>query len=563
MFYSRTRRFTKLVRQIHQLRPKLSGFSDSDLRSFYRSAAGPAEIVAAGAEAARRVLHLDMFDVQLHGSLALAAGLIAEMQTGEGKTLAAVPAALWFARQCRGVHILTVNDYLARRDAAWMGDIYRMLGLSVAAIQQDMAPAARREAYRADVTYATATELGFDYLRDQMALHTGDQVHRPFEAAIIDEADSILIDEARIPLVIGGGTGDEQVYPRIADAVASHLQHGRDYVIQESNRNVTLTDYGIRYAEQMLRVPNLHTSANLDLLAALQNAIHARTLLRRDVDYIVKDDAVLSVDEYKGRVVLERRWPAGLHTAIEVKESVAPRRNGRILGSITLQNLIALYPEVCGMTGTAASQASEFRRVYGLDLEVIPTNRPMIRRDHPDQLFRTKAEKEQGVVDEIYRIHAKGQPVLIGTASVAESERLGALLDGLPHHVLNARQDEEEARIVAQAGQRGAITVSTNMAGRGTDIRLGDDVPALGGLYVIGTNRHESRRIDHQLRGRAGRQGDPGESRFFVSREDPLFLKYAGADPRLGHDPESIQRLVEGQNLDIRRFLHKYEGVVE
>ena len=550
-------RFTKLVRQVNDARTQLAPLSDSELRAFYEASTSVVEILAAGAVAASRVLRLSMFDVQILGSLAMAAGRIAEMQTGEGKTLAAAPAALWYARKKRGVHIMTVNDYLARRDAAWMGDIYRFFGLSVAAIQQDMNVAERRAAYRADITYATATELGFDYLRDQMALYPDQQVHRPFESVIIDEADSILIDEARIPLVIAGGTDEADAFPSLADAVVRKLQHGRDFQIQDSNRNVTLTDYGIRYAEQMLRVRNLHTSANLDLLAALQNALHAHTLLRRDVDYIVKDNAVLSVDEYKGRVVLERRWPAGLHTALEVKESVATRHNGRILGSITLQNLIALYPEVCGMTGTAASQAQELRKVYGLDVEVIPTNRPMIRRDHPDVLCATKLAKEQTVIDEIYRVHSNGQPVLVGTASVAESERLSRMLEGLSHQVLNARHDEAEARIVAQAGQRGAITISTNMAGRGTDIRLGEGVADLGGLYVIGTNRHESRRIDHQLRGRSGRQGDPGESRFFVSGEDDLVEKYGG------DDPEEMQRRAEGQNLELRLFLQKYESAIE
>ena len=548
---------TKLIREVNRIRADLSARTDEELRAFYERSERAAEIIAAGAVAASRVLRLDMFDVQIRGSLALADGRIAEMQTGEGKTLAAVPAALWYARRKQGVHILTVNDYLARRDAAWMGGIYRLFGLSVAAIQQDLTAAQRREAYRADITYATATELGFDYLRDQMALYPDHQVHRPFEAAIIDEADSILIDEARIPLVIAGGADDTDHFPRIADAIVRRLERGRDFTIQDSNRNVTLTDYGIRYAEQMLHVPNLHAASHLDLLAALQNALHAHTLLECDVDYIVKDNAVLSVDEYKGRVVLERRWPAGLHMALEVKEGVATRHTGRILQAITLQNLVALYPEVCGMTGTAASQASEFRKVYGLEVEVIPTNRPMIRRDLPDVLFAARSAKEQAVADEISRAHSTGQPVLVGTASVAESERLSGMLAGLPHEVLNARQDEQEARIVAQAGQRGAITISTNMAGRGTDIRLGEGVAALGGLYVIGTNRHESRRIDHQLRGRAGRQGDPGQSRFFVSMEDNLVEKYGGSDP------DEMQRRAEGQNLEIRLFLEKYESAIE
>jgi preprotein translocase subunit SecA len=549
--------YKKAVQQINQLRAALHAQTDTQLREFYQRATTAVEVVAAGAAGAWRVLGQDMFDVQLRGSLALIGGKIAEMQTGEGKTLAAAPAALWYARQHEGVHVMTFNDYLARRDAAWMGGIYRLLGVTVGAIQQDMKVAERRDAYRADITYATATELGFDYLRDGMALELDQQVHRAFHSAVIDEADSILIDEARIPLVIAGGKDDEDVFPLRADAAARHLHFGIDFVVQESNRNVTLTDFGIQHAEQILRAGNLYREANLPLLAALQNAIHAHTLLRRDVDYIVKDGKVVSVDEWKGRVVLERRWPAGLHTALEIKEGVATRRNGRILGSITLQNLVALYPEVCGMTGTAASQADEFRKVYGLEVEVIPTNRPVLRRDHPDVLFETKADKEQAVIGEIRRAHTAGQPVLVGTASVAESERLSSLLDGLPHSVLNARNDEEEARIVAEAGQRAAITVSTNMAGRGTDIKLGDGVAALGGLYVIGTNRHEARRIDHQLRGRAGRQGDPGESRFFVSLEDELVEKYGG------DNPDEMQRRAEGQNLELRLFLQKYESAIE
>jgi len=545
------------IEKIHQTRASMACYSDAELRVAYENTKSVAEVIAIAAASAARVLGQEMFDVQLRGALALARGKIVEMQTGEGKTLAAVPAAAWYARTRRGVHVMTVNDYLARRDANWMGDVYRLLGLSVAFVQQGMTTAERQAAYGADITYATGTEVGFDYLRDQMALDLDQQVQRLFAAAIIDEADSILIDEARIPLIIAGGQNQDDRWPAIADSLVRQMHAGADFTVQDSNRIVTLTDAGIQLAEQMLGYGNLYEPSNLAALTAVQNALHAHALLRRDVDYIVKDGAVKSVDEWKGRVVKDRRWPAGLHTALEVKERVAMRPEGSILGSITLQNLIALYPEVCGMTGTAASQARELMQIYGLEVEVIPTNRPMIRVDHPDILHETKAEKERAVIEEIRRAHATGRPVLVGTGSVEESERLSAMLGDLPHEVLNARDDEREAAIVARAGERGAITVSTNMAGRGTDIRLGGGVADLGGLYVIGMNRHESRRIDHQLRGRAGRQGDPGESRFFVSLEDDLVVKYGGTDP------EEMQKFAEGQNLDIRIFLQKYESTIE
>jgi preprotein translocase subunit SecA len=547
----------RTIEKINETRASLRRLSDADLRKAYETADDLEHVIAIGAVAAARVLKLEMFDVQLRGALALAHGKIAEMQTGEGKTMAAVPAILWYARGRKGVHVMTANDYLARRDAKWMGGIYQLLGLSVAAIQQGMSTEDRRAAYRSDITYATGTELGFDYLRDQMAFYPEHQVHRPFETTVIDEADSILIDEARIPLVIAGGSEDEGFYATIADSAARRLYLGRDFYISDSGRNITLTDGGIRRAEEILRCGNLYATSNLPMLAALQNALHAHTLLRRDVDYIVKNGAVESVDEWKGRVVENRRWPEGLHTALEVKERVATRREGKVLGSITLQNLVALYPRVCGMTGTAASQAQEFRKVYGLEVEVIPTNRPVIRVDYKDALCETKAEKHEMVIDEIRAAYAEGQPVLVGTGSVEESEQLSARLTDIPHRVLNARQDEEEAAIISRAGEPGAVTISTNMAGRGTDIKLGEGVAELGGLYVIGTTRHEARRIDHQLRGRAGRQGDPGETRFFVSREDDLVVKYGGASP------DEMQRMAEGQNLEIRLFLEKYESAVE
>jgi preprotein translocase subunit SecA len=549
------------ISKINRIRAALAHATDPELKADAATHTGLLHTIAITAVVASRVLGQEMFDVQLQGALALARGNIAEMQTGEGKTLAAVPAVVWLARCKQGVHVMTVNDYLARRDAAWMGEIYCFLGLSVGCIQQRMDPAERRAAYACDITYATANEIGFDYLRDQLALYPAEQVHRPFAAALMDEADSILIDEARIPLVVAGGNETAGDLAVAADRVVRTLLRGFHYTLDEHRRNVALTDEGIRTVETALGCLNLFDESNLGLHTAVQDALHAHALLHRNVDYVVKNGAIESVDEFKGRIAHDRRWPAGLHTAVEAKEGVAPKRQGTILGSITVQNLIALYPHVSGMTGTAATQADEFRRIYGLDVEVIPTNKPVIRIDRPDVVFPYRADKDRAVVNEIRRTHLTGQPVLVGTASVEESERLSQMLGDIPHRVLNARNDEAEAAIIAAAGERGAVTISTNMAGRGTDIRLGEGVAGWGGLYVIGTNRHESRRIDNQLRGRAGRQGDPGCSRFFVSLEDDLMVRYG--DPRLYPDPQSIQPYIEGQNLDIRLFLHKYEGVME
>ncbi|HSU60642.1 MAG TPA: hypothetical protein VLI55_15120 [Bryobacteraceae bacterium] len=551
------------IRQINAIRAELAGLSDEELNTAAVQAEDLLRFMAVTAVIASRVLGQDMFDVQLRGALALARGSIAEMQTGEGKTLAAVPAVAWYARQGQGVHVITANDYLARRDASWMGEVYRRLGLSVADVQQGMTPDERRGAYACDITYATANEIGFDFLRDQLALQPEDQVHRPFSAAVIDEVDSILIDEARIPLVIAGGSDEEAGLAFVADQVVRNLQLGAHYTTDVGNRNVNLTDYGIQTVENATKCGNLYDEANLRLLTAVQDALHAHALLHRDLDYVVKNQSIEMVDEFKGRIAQDRRWPAGLHTAIEAKEGVSPKLQGMILGSITMQHLAALYPRICGMTGTAASSAVEFKTMYLLPVEVIPTNRPMIRVDHPDAVFATKAEKDRAVVDEIRRAHASGQPVLVGTASIIESEKFSRMLGDISHRVLNAKNDELEAAIIAQAGERGAVTISTNMAGRGTDIGLGEGVAALGGLYVIGTNKHESRRVDNQLRGRAGRQGDPGCSRFFISLEDDLMVKYADLNPRYSKDPENLQRLVEGQNLDLRIFLQKYEIPIE
>jgi len=551
------------IERINALRAEFSRLNDSELRQAAQTD-DQLPLFAATAAIASRVLGQEMFDVQLRGALALARGSIAEMQTGEGKTLAAVPAIAWYARQAPGVHVMTANDYLARRDAVWMGDLYRFLGLSVGHLQQGMNATERRAAYACDVLYATPNEIGFDFLRDRLALDLSDQVQRPCAAAVVDEADSILIDEARIPLVIAGGDDDDETaLAAAADQVVSNFRLRVHCAVDVGAHNVALTDLGILAVERAFACGNLYEERNLGLLTAVQDALHAHALLQRDVDYVVRNGAVEMVDEFKGRIALNRRWPAGLHTAVEVKERVAAKRQGRILGSVTLQHLIGLYPRVCGMTGTAATQALEFQQIYEMPVEVIPTNRPVIRIDHPDAVLATRREKERVVLDEIRNVHATGRPVLVGTASVEESERLSRMLFDVAHQVLNARQDEHEASIIAQAGERGAVTISTNMAGRGTDIRLGPGVRELGGLHVIGTQKHESRRIDNQLRGRAGRQGDPGSSCFFVSLEDDLMVNYGDLDPRLGRDPDTIQRLVEGHNLDARIFLRRYETPIE
>jgi len=551
------------IHNINARRHTLSASGDEELKTIAVDPGTLIETIAVTSVVAERVLGLRLFDVQLRGALALAHGRIAEMQTGEGKTLAAVPAIVWFAKTGQGIHVMTANDYLARRDAAWMGPVFRFMGLTVGCIQQGMTAVERQRAYACNLTYGTASEIGFDYLRDQLALRPEDQVHRPFHAALIDEADSILIDEARMPLVIAGDEQNSELLAYRVDAVTRHFRRSLHYSVDEFGRNVVLTDHGIRIIENAFGCGNLFANQNLDLHAAVQDSLHAHALLRRDVDYLVKEGVIESVDEFKGRVVQDRRWPAGLHTAIEAKEGVAPRTQGRVLGSVTLQNLVSLYPYVCGMTGTAATQAEEFLKIYDLSVEVIPTNRPMIRVDLPDVVFRTRGEKEETLIQEILRIHQTGRPILVGTASVEESERLSKRLRDVPHHVLNARNDEVEAAIVSTAGKRGVITISTNMAGRGTDIKLGEDVADLGGLHVIGTNRHESRRIDNQLRGRAARQGDPGSSQFLVSYQDDLLVKYGIDDPELDMDPESVQRRIEGQQLDIRKFLHKYESATE
>jgi preprotein translocase subunit SecA len=555
------------AREVADIRTRLAslqGLADDALSGAFHRADSLHQAIAIVAEAAARSLGLHFYDVQFRGALALARGRIAEMQTGEGKTLACTPAVAWLARGRSGVHVMTVNDYLARRDAAWMSPVYQLLGLSVGCVQQTQTPDERRAAYACDITYATANEVGFDYLRDNLVLRLEDRVHRPFNAAVIDEADSILIDEARIPLILAGGSFDNEGFAPAAASLVRSFQRGAHFTLDEFGRNISLTHAGARAAEAFFSCGNIYDEANLNIYSAVNDAIHARFLLARDVDYVIKNGAVESVDQFKGRIAQDRRWPAGLHTAIEAKEHLALRAQGRVLSSITLQNLIAIYPFVCGMTGTAATQAADFHKFYRLDVEVIPTNRPVIRVDEPDIVYADKRAKENALVKEITSVHATAQPILVGTSSVEESEDLSARLAHVPHSVLNARNEEEEAAVIARAGQRGAVTLSTNMAGRGVDIELGPGVAELGGLYVIGTNRHEARRIDNQLRGRAGRQGDPGRSRFLISLQDDLLAKYNnGTERRLTYSIAELQRLVEGQNLDTRLFLDKYESVIE
>ncbi len=585
---------------INALDDSLRRLSDSELVSCGRAlrqealAAVPlrdlrARVFAVAREAGRRTLGLRPFDVQIVAALAMDEGAIVEMQTGEGKTLAAVLPAALNALAGRGVHVLTFNDYLAGRDAAWMGPIYQVFGLTVRHVEQALAPAARHDAYHADVTYVTAKEAGFDYLRDLLATDSRDRVHRFFHFALVDEADSLMIDEARVPLVIAGALERVEASAGNLAGVVASLRPGLHFEVDEYRRNVELTDAGAVHVERVLGCGPLHDEGNYTMLTGLNCALHARVLLRRDVDYLVRNDRIEIVDEFTGRVVTDRHWPDGLQAALEAKEGLARSADGSVLDSMTLQSYLRGYARLGGMTGTARNDAWELRQTYGVEVVVIPTNKPMIRIDHPDVVFTHREAKERAVVEEVRRVSACGRPVLIGTLTVEESERLAQLITsaGLVCRVLNARNDAAEAAIVAGAGAIGAITISTNMAGRGTDVRLGgtdevdrDRVAALGGLYVIGTNRHESRRIDLQLRGRAGRQGDPGESRFFLSLEDDLMTRYGLGNllasrfvaersddpveiPVVAREIARTQRIIEGQNLEIRRTLARYAAVVE
>jgi preprotein translocase subunit SecA len=575
------------------------------------------EAFAVVREAAKRTLGMRPFDVQVIGGVVLHQGKIAEMKTGEGKTLVAVMPAYLNALTGRGVHVVTVNDYLARRDAEWMGQVYRFLGLSVGCIQQEMDNAERKAAYACDVTHGQNNEFGFDYLRDNMKYRLEDMVQRGHHYAIVDEVDSILIDEARTPLIISGPSDERTDKYYAANSIIPSLQKERDYTVDEKQRTAVLTEEGIARCEKMLNVSNLYDPVNMEILHCLNQALVAHKLYHLDVEYMNKDGEIVIVDEFTGRVMPGRRWSDGLHQAIEAKEGVKIQQENQTLATITFQNYFRLYEKLAGMTGTADTEAAEFDKIYKLDVVVIPTNKPMIRIDHADMVYKTEKEKWEAAAEEIEELHGKGQPVLVGTVSIEKSERMSALLKrrGVPHVVLNAKYHEREAEIVAQAGRKGSVTIATNMAGRGTDILLGgnpeamakakadpetqpeefakhaaalteacerehEEVVALGGLHILGTERHESRRIDNQLRGRSGRQGDPGSSRFYLSLEDDLMRLFGGdrlkgmmgklgmedgvpiEHPWVSRSIQKAQSSVEERNFEIRKHLLEYDDVM-
>ena len=540
------------------------------------------EAFAVVREASRRVLGMRHFDVQLIGGIVLHRGNIAEMCTGEGKTLVATAPVYLNALEGKGVHVITVNDYLAKRDSEWMGQVYKFLGLSVGLIVHDLDFQQRKIAYNSDITYGTNNEFGFDYLRDNMVTSLDQMVQRPLHYCLIDEVDSILIDEARTPLIISGpGQKSTDNYYVMAKLVP-HLKKDEDYTIDEKQKTVAPTEAGVAKMEKMLHVENLYDAENLELNHLFVQALRAQTMMQRDKDYVVKDGEVVIVDEFTGRLMYGRRYSDGLHQAIEAKEGLEVQRESQTLATITFQNYFRMYDKLAGMTGTAKTEEQEFIKIYGLPVIQIPTNKPIQRKDLPDVVFKTKRGKYRAVVKEVDRRHATGQPILIGTTSIEQSEELSHMLDAakIPHSVLNAKYHEKEAAIVALAGQKGAVTIATNMAGRGTDIQLGDGVAELGGLAIIGTERHESRRIDNQLRGRAGRQGDPGSSQFFLSLEDDLLRIFGGDNikkfmEKMGLDEDEpinsrmvsnaiqkAQKRVEARNFDIRKYVLEYDDVM-
>ena len=540
------------------------------------------EAFAVVREASRRVLGMRHFDVQMIGGICLHEGKIAEMRTGEGKTLVATLPVYLNALEDKGVHMVTVNDYLARRDSEWMGRVYRFLGLSVGLIAHDMDFPERKLAYASDVTFGTNNEFGFDYLRDNMVIHPQQMVQRDLHYAIVDEVDSILVDEARTPLIISGpGQKSTDMYAVMARAVAQ-LKEGEDYKLDEKQKTVAPSDEAVLKVERIVGIKNLYAPENLELSHCFTAALRAKALMKRDRDYVVRDDEIIIVDEFTGRLMVGRRYSDGLHQAIEAKEGVKIQRESQTLASITFQNYFRMYDKLGGMTGTAKTEEDEFLKIYKLPVVVVPTNRPVQRVDEPDAIYKTKRAKYRAVGQAVEEIHKTGQPILIGTTSITQSEELSAILKkhGVEHNVLNAKYHEKEAEIIKDAGQRGAVTIATNMAGRGTDIQLGDGVQELGGLYILGTERHESRRIDNQLRGRAGRQGDPGRSKFYLSLEDDLLRLFASDNiasimDRLGmdeNDPiehklitrsiERAQKKVEARNFDIRKHVLEYDDVM-
>jgi preprotein translocase subunit SecA len=587
------KRLGRIVNEINGLEPAMKALADSELKGKthlfkMRLADGETlddilpEAFAVGREASRRVTGMRHFDVQLMGGIVLHEGNIAEMKTGEGKTLAAVLPAYLNALTGKGVHIVTVNDYLAKRDREWMGPIYEFLDLSTGVILHDMDYTARKNAYAADVIYGTNNEFGFDYLRDNMAIYPENLVQRNLYFSIVDEVDSILIDEARTPLIISGVAEDStDLYYRLAKIVP-RLIADKHYAMDEKARNAVLTEEGVRAVEGLLGIENLFDSENMEMAHYVNQALKANVLMKRDRDYVVKDGQIIIVDEFTGRLMFGRRYSDGLHQSIEAKEGVQIEKETQTLASITFQNYFRMYEKLSGMTGTAETEEQEFRKIYGLSVIVIPTNEPMIRMDYPDAVYKTEKAKFRAVVSEIEELYRQGRPVLVGTVSIEKSEMLSRVLrdKNIVHEVLNAKYHEKEAQIISQAGQRGTVTIATNMAGRGADIVLGDGVRELGGLHIIGTERHESRRIDNQLRGRAGRQGDPGSSRFYVALEDDL-MRLFGSDrimglmDRLGwNEDEAIehsqvsraievaQKRVESRNFDIRKHVLEYDDVM-
>ena len=587
------KRLSLILQEVNQWEPTIRNLSDAELRAktpYFREKLAQGtdledilvEAFAVVREAAWRTVQMRPFDAQIVGGLVLHEGKIAEMKTGEGKTLAATMPIYLNALPGKGTHLVTVNDYLARRDAEWMGPIYKMLGMTVGVIVHGLDDDERRDAYHADITYGTNNEFGFDYLRDNMKFSLEDYAQREFHYAIVDEVDSILVDEARTPLIISGLSEEStDKYYRI-NQVIPRLRKEKDYTIDEKSRTVVLTEEGVSRVESYLKVQNLYEPKNMELLHHVNQALKAHTLFKRDVDYVVKEGEVIIVDEFTGRVMPGRRYSDGLHQALEAKEKVKIERENQTLASITFQNYFRMYKKLAGMTGTADTEAAEFKKIYNLDVLVVPTNMPMIRTDHTDVIYKTEKEKFNATIEEIKELHQTGRPVLVGTISIEKSELLSKYLTrtGIKHHVLNAKHHEREAEIVAEAGQRGQVTISTNMAGRGTDIKLGEGVAQLGGLHILGTERHESRRIDNQLRGRSGRQGDMGSSRFYLSLEDDL-LRIFGAErissimDKIGIEEnqpiehkmiskaiENAQKRVEGQNFDIRKHLLEYDDVM-
>ena len=601
-----------IIDKIEKMRPTMQAMSDEELKDQTRKfkerlAQGETlddllpEAFATVREAAKRVLKMEHYPVQLIGGIVLHQGRIAEMKTGEGKTLVSTCPAYLNALAGKGVQIVTVNDYLAKRDAEWMGQVHEFLGLKVGVVLNSMTSEERKAAYQCDITYVTNNELGFDYLRDNMAIYKEQMVLRDLDYCIIDEVDSVLIDEARTPLIISGQSGKSTKLYEVCDVLAKQLVRGEesgefnklnaimgeeitetgDFIVNEKEKVVNLTEQGVKKVEAFFHIDNLADAENLEIQHNIILALRAHNLMFRDKDYVVKDDEVLIVDEFTGRIMPGRRYSDGLHQAIEAKEHVNVKRESRTLATITFQNFFNKYAKKGGMTGTAQTEEKEFRNIYCMDVIVIPTNRPVIRKDLNDAVYKTKKEKFHAVVEEIVKAHEKGQPVLVGTITIETSEMLSQMLKkrGVPHKVLNAKYHELEAEIVAQAGIHGAVTIATNMAGRGTDIKLDDESKALGGLKIIGTERHESRRIDNQLRGRAGRQGDPGESRFYISLEDDL-MRLFGSDKlmsmfnalgvpeneqiehkMLSSAIEKAQQKIETNNYGIRENLLKYDEV--